>query len=88
VKNDEQKSSQNVKKVLDKPLYSCYNLDTELRKEVIKMFKKKEKKIYYAVAFREIDQEEIQVDVMDGHQLGGLHADWAFEVLAVKEVER
>ena len=68
-----------------------YNVITELRKEVNKMFKvfkKKEKKIYFAVAFREIDQDEIQVDVMDGHQLGALYNDWAFEVLTVKEVER
>ena len=50
--------------------------------------KKKEKKTYYAVAFKEIDQTEIQVDVMDGHQLGALYNDWAFEVLTVKEVER
>ena len=53
-----------------------------------RVFKKKEKRTYYAVAFKEIDQDEIQVDVMDGHQLGGLYADWAFEVLSVKEVER
>ena len=53
-----------------------------------RVFKKKEKKVYYAVAFREIDQTEIQVDVMDGHQLGALYNDWAFEVLTVKEVER
>ena len=55
---------------------------------MFKVFKKKEKKTYYAVAFREIDQTEIQVDVMDGHQLGALYTDWAFEVLTVKEVER
>lgn len=64
----------------------------KLKKEVTTMFKrvfkKKEKKTYYAVAFKEIDQTEIQVDVMDGHQLGALHNDWAFEVLTVKEVER
>ena len=67
-------------------------MSTEIEKEVNKMFKrvfkKKEKRTYYAVAFKEIDQDEIQVDVMDGHQLGGLYADWAFEVLSVKEVER
>ena len=55
---------------------------------MFKVFKKKEKKTYYVVAFREIDQTEIQVDVIDGHQLGALYADWAFEVLTVKEVER
>ena len=52
------------------------------------MFKRKDRKTYYAVAFREVGQTEVQVDVMDGCQLGGLYADWAFEVLAVKEVER
>jgi hypothetical protein len=52
-----------------------------------RVFKKRVKKTYYAVAFREIDQEEIQVDVMDGHQLGALYADWAFEVLTIKKVE-
>ena len=55
---------------------------------MFKVFKKKEKKAYFAVAFREINQEEIQVDVMDGHRLGALYNDWAFEVLTVKEVER
>ena len=67
-------------------------MSTEIEKEVNKMFKrvfkKKEKRTYYAVAFKEIDQDEIQVDVMDGHRLGALNNDWAFEVLTVKEVER
>lgn len=52
------------------------------------MFKKRVKKSYYAVAFKEIDQAEIQVDIMDGHQLGALYNDWAFEVLSVKKIEK
>jgi hypothetical protein len=49
------------------------------------LFKKNQKKMF-AVAFKEVDQDEIQVDVMDSQSLSYLSTDWAFEVLAVKEI--
>jgi hypothetical protein len=47
---------------------------------------KRNKKRMFAVAFKEVGQDKIQVDVMDGQSLGYLSTDWAFEVLSVKEI--
>jgi len=47
---------------------------------------KRNKKRMFAVAFKEVDQNEVQVDVMDGQSLSYLSTDWAFEVLSVKEI--
>ena len=44
------------------------------------------KKRMFAVAFKEIGQDKIQVDVMDSQSLSYLSIDWAFEVLSVKEI--
>lgn len=49
------------------------------------LFKRNKKKMF-AVAFKEIDQDEVQVDVMDGRSLHYLFIDWAFEILAIKEI--
>lgn len=47
---------------------------------------KRNKKRMFAVAFKEVDQSEVQVDVMDSQSLSYLSIDWAFEVLSVKEI--
>ncbi len=47
---------------------------------------KRNKVRYFAVAFKEVDQNEIQVDVMDDQTLFHLSKDWAYEVLSVKEL--
>jgi hypothetical protein len=66
----------------------CVIIITERKREVIKMKNlfKRNKKRMFAVAFKEVDQNEVQVDVMDGQSLGYLSTDWAFEVLSVKEI--
>lgn len=46
----------------------------------------KRKKRMFAVAFKEVGQDKIQIDVMDGQSLSYLSTDWAFEVLSVKEI--
>lgn len=46
----------------------------------------KNKKIKFAVAFKEIGCEDIQVDIMDFSSLCYLSIDWAFEILAIKEI--
>ena len=47
---------------------------------------KRNKKRMFAVAFKEVDQNEVQVDVMDSQSLNYLSTDWAFEVLSIKEI--
>jgi hypothetical protein len=47
---------------------------------------RKNKKRLFAVAFKEIDQNEIKVDIMDSRTLSYLSIDWAFEILSVKEI--
>lgn len=47
---------------------------------------KKNKKRMFAVAFKEVDQNEIKVDVMDSCSLAYLSMDWAFEILSIKEI--
>ena len=47
---------------------------------------KRNKKRMFAVAFKEIDQNKIQVGIMDSQSLGYLSTDWAFEILSVKEI--
>jgi hypothetical protein len=61
---------------------------TVRKREVIKMKNlfKRNKKRMFAVAFKEVGQDKIQVDVMDSQSLNYLSTDWAFEVLAVKEI--
>ena len=41
----------------------------------------------YKVTYKEIGTEDIKVEVMDGRTVGGLKADWAFEVISVEEIE-
>lgn len=50
-----------------------------------KLFKRNKKRMF-AVAFKEIDQDKIQVDVIDSQSLSYLSIDWAFEILSVKEI--
>ena len=52
----------------------------------MKNFFKRNKKRMFAVAFKEVDQSEIQADVMDSQSLSYLSTDWAFEILSVKEI--
>ena len=52
----------------------------------MKNFFKRNKKRMFAVAFKEIGQNKIQVDVMDSQSLSYLSIDWAFKVLSVKEI--
>ena len=47
---------------------------------------KRNKKRMFVVAFKEIGQNKIQVDVMDSQSLSYLSTDWAFEILSVKEI--
>jgi hypothetical protein len=49
------------------------------------LFKRNQKRMF-AVAFKEVDQDDIQVDIMDSQSLGYLSTDWAFEILSVKEI--
>lgn len=48
---------------------------------------KGDKNIMYKVTYKEIDTDDIKVEVMDGRTVGGLKADWAFEVISVEEIE-
>ena len=69
----------------------CYNNYSERdKKEVIKMkhlFKRNTKRMF-AVAFKEVNTNEIQVDVMDEKELSCLALDWAFEILSTKEIKK
>lgn len=47
---------------------------------------KRNTKRMFAVAFKEMGQDKIQVDVMDSQSLGYLSTDWAFEILSIKEI--
>ena len=42
----------------------------------------------FAVAYKEVGQNEVKVDVMDEVRLGGLSMDWAFEILSTKEITK
>ena len=50
------------------------------------MFKKKEKMKLYRVTYREIDEVEIEIKIMDGRSLAVLSADWAFVIEEVEEL--
>ena len=52
---------------------------------MLNLFKRKKVR-YFAVAFKEVGQNEIQVDVMDDRTLSYLSTDWAFEILSIKEI--
>ena len=41
----------------------------------------------YKVTYKEINTEDIKVEEMDGRTVGGLKADWAFEVISVEEIK-
>lgn len=49
-------------------------------------FFKRNKKKMFAVAFKEVGQDKVQVNVMDSQSLSYLSIDWAFEILSVKEI--
>jgi hypothetical protein len=51
------------------------------------LFKRNVKRMF-AVAFKEIDQDKVEVDVMDSQSLAYLSTDWAFEILSVKEITK
>ncbi len=42
----------------------------------------------FAVAFKEVDTNEVQVEVMDERELSYLALDWAFEILSTKEIKK
>lgn len=41
----------------------------------------------YRVTYREIGTQDIKIEEMDGRMVGGLKADWAFEVIKIEKIE-
>ena len=51
------------------------------------LFKRNTKRMF-AVAFKEVDTNEVQVEVMDEKELSCLALDWTFEILSTKEIKK
>lgn len=48
---------------------------------------REENKMMYRVSYKEVGTEDIKVEEMDGRTVGGLKADWAFEVIKIEKIE-